>query len=800
MNKTTHTKTTCYHCGEVCAADATKVADKIFCCMGCRTVYDMLNKNGLCSYYNLNEQPGLNQKLMVRPGKFACLEDATIAKTLIVFSDEDQTQAVFYLPQIHCSSCLWLLENLHKINGNIQNSRVDFIRKELTVLFANKKISLKQIAETLASIGYEPHISLQQLSAKAKAPQNKSLIYKLGVAGFCFSNIMLISFPEYFSLEGFVDKFQMASIFRTLNLLLSLPVFFYSATEFYTTAWKGLQHRFLNIDAPIVLAIFITFGRSLFEIIAGTGAGYLDSMSGIVFFMLVGRVLQDRTNQSLTFTRDYTSYFPIAVNKMVDGKEIPTPLPELKTGDSILIHDQEIIPADGMLVRGHAAIDYSFVTGESLPQAKQISEIIYAGGRQTAGNIELLLIKDVSQSYLTNLWNKASMQTETDPDTSFVHQLSRYFTAILFTIAFATAMYWWAYDASKIWPSVTAVLIVACPCALLLSNSFTSGHMLKWFDRGKFYLRNAVVLEKIASANHIVFDKTGTLTDANSYDITYAGDVLNDQQKQLIASVAAQNNHPLSKAVFNYLNCEIISTDAFKEITGKGCEAWINDHHVIIGKPGFVFKNEALSVPETVVAIKINRDVKGFFIIKNKFKTGVAELIEKLQLHYPISIISGDNDGARSALKTLTHSSADLLFLQSPEDKLNYIESLQKNGKKVMMIGDGLNDAGALKQSDAGIAVTENVNNFSPACDGIIDGAQLIRLPQFIHMARASKRIVIASFVLSILYNIIGLSFAVSGTLQPIVAAILMPASSISIVLFTWAAAQISNQRFLQNK
>ena len=300
-------------------------------------------------------------------------------------------------------------------------------------------------------------------------------------------------------------------------------------------------------------------------------------------------------------------------------------MPDLKNGDTIIIHHNEIIPADGILIRGQAAIDYSFVTGESIPTEKQISEIVYAGGRQVGGNIELLLIKEVSQSYLTSLWNKSSFEKETDDTGSFIHKLSKYFTIILFTIALSAGIYWLIFDAAKVWPSVTAVLIVACPCALLLSSTFTNGHILRWFDKANFYLRSASVLEKISKINHIVFDKTGTLTKNDQFKITYLGPTLSEEHKNLIASTAIQNNHPLSQAVASFLNVNHLQVEAFKEMAGKGCEAWIDDHHMVIGKPEFVFKSKGLANSKgSEVAFKIDNSVSGMFVLQNYFRENLA--------------------------------------------------------------------------------------------------------------------------------------------------------------------------------
>ena len=289
MSTETQHKVICYHCGENCDNSLIHIQEKKFCCDGCKMVYEILSQNNLCTYYDLNENPGLSQKIKFRENKFAFLDDETIQQKLIQFKDSNQTNVTFYLPQMHCSSCLWLLENLHKINKGVVTTKVNFTKKEVFIVFNNNETSLRKVVETLTTIGYEPHISLEEFDSKKVKVINKTRLYKLGIAGFCFANIMMMSFPEYFSLNSYIEQ-NIHTFLKYFIVLLSLPVFFFCATEFYSIAWKGLVNKHLNIDAPIALAIFITFGRSLYEIFTNTGSGYLDSMSGIVFFMLLGRI------------------------------------------------------------------------------------------------------------------------------------------------------------------------------------------------------------------------------------------------------------------------------------------------------------------------------------------------------------------------------------------------------------------------------------------------------------------------------------------------------------------------------
>lgn len=790
MQLKTSTTTVCYHCGEK-TNQPILAYDKEFCCTGCKSVYEILNKTGMCNYYNLAQHPGVNQKQTINPEKFSFLDNEKIAGQLISFTNQNQTHVTFYLPQMHCSSCLWLLENLHTVNNNIISCKVNFTTKEATVIF-NNNISLRQVAELLTAVGYEPYISLQHIQQPKKVI-NKSKIYKLGVAGFCFANIMLLSFPEYLGIDAKEKHLQ--HVFNYLNLLLALPVFFYAQSEFYISAYKSLKHKFLNIDAPIVLSVTITFIRSVYEVVTNTGTGYFDSMSGIVFFMLVGRVLQDKTYESLNFERDYASYFPVAVTKIKNNATESITLPEIKLDDTLLIHNQEIIPADGIITKGSALIDYSFVTGESIPIQKEMGEIVYAGGKLIGSNIEILVIKEVAQSYLTRLWNKEELKSnvKNNNQRSFVHLLSKYFTWIVFTIAFVAALYWYFTDSSKIFTVITAILIIACPCALLISNTFTNGNILRRLGRNNFYLRNAQVIEDIANINYIVFDKTGTLTTGRYNKISYEGKPLTAEQKKKIAILAAQSNHPMSKAITQWagnINTLQHKVKAYKELPGLGIEGFVDDDLISIGSAAFVL-NQNNTEEKTTVYVSIEGNTLGKFIFANDYRKNITTLLKKLQQKFTIGILSGDNAGEKNYLQTLLGFNSNLLFNQKPIDKLNNIKTLQNKGYKVLMIGDGLNDAGALKQANVGIAVAENTNNFTPASDAILDAAQLPLLHKFIRYCKFNKTVVTIAFTVSAIYNVIGLYFAVQGLLKPVIAAILMPSSTISILLITYGLTNL---------
>ena len=285
--------TNCYHCGEPCEEVEVRLEDKVFCCEGCKTVFEILNDNGLCRYYDLDENAGISLKGKAQE-EYAFLNDPDVREKIIDFSDAHRTRVTFFMPQIHCASCIWLLENLYKLSPGVLASTVNFVKKEAYITFSEEEVSLRRVVELLASIGYAPAINLSNLDQADKPLTDRSFYYKLGIAGFAFGNIMLLSFPEYLGLDQGTDAY-FVRVFGYLNILLALPVVFYSGRDYLQSAWLGLQQRMLNIDVPISIGILTLFGRSVFEILTHTGAGYLDSLAGLVFFLLIGKWFQQRT-------------------------------------------------------------------------------------------------------------------------------------------------------------------------------------------------------------------------------------------------------------------------------------------------------------------------------------------------------------------------------------------------------------------------------------------------------------------------------------------------------------------------
>ena len=783
MSKVMDTKN-CFHCGlEIVKNEEILFDDKKFCCNGCKAVYEIFALNDLSCYYDFEKSPGTTP--LDIQGKYDYLNNENIVTKLLEFQEDTTAIVSLNIPNIHCSSCIWILENLQRLQKGITTSQTNFLEKKVRITFDSRQTNLKEIVNLLSSIGYEPYISLEDYETGKKVV-NRSLTYRLGVAFFSFGNIMLLSFPEYFEVNEFwLDHYR--NFFRWLIFALSLPSFFYSASIYYVSAYKSIQSRMLNIDIPIALGIIIFFIRSTFDIIMDYGSGFFDSLTGLIFFMLLGKMFQIKTYSFLSFERDFKSYFPIAVTRInANASEESVPIYEVEKGNRLLIRNQELLPVDGILISDRAQIDYSFVTGEAVPITKNSGDKIFAGGKQIGKVIEMEVLHSVSQSYLTQLWSNDVFQKNVEQKhKTITDKISRYFTPILLLVAFASFGYWIFIDANTAFNVFTAVLIVACPCALALTAPFTFGNVLRILGKKKFYLKNALVIEQLAKVDTIVFDKTGTITTNKNSNISYEGIALSNEQTNVLKNVLRGSNHPLSRMLYDYLPMgDKLKVNHFEEITGKGIRAHVDHFDITIGSYSFVTNTNETTIEKTEVHLKMNEIYLGKYIFHNEYRAGLSTLFDALKDNYTIKVLSGDNDGERFILEQLLPKGTELVFNQKPEQKLKFIKKLQEEGKNVMMVGDGLNDAGALAQSNVGISISENVNVFSPACDAILDANEFQKLHYFMKLSKKAITTIKMSFALSILYNLVGLSYAITGNLLPLVAAIIMPLSTITVVSF----------------
>lgn len=811
----------CFHCGEPCPTAAFAWDDKSFCCFGCQTVFTLLHENGLAQFYELNSRPGVRVQGATVPAKWAFLDDPLVREKLLDYAGPSQARVSLHLPAIHCVACVWLLENLFKLHPGIGHSQVNFPRREAAITFASDKIKFSELVALLVSIGYEPELTLSATEKKAPARQHKKEWLQIGLAGFAFGNIMLMSLPFYFGLDSLNGPW-FTRLAGWLGLAFALPVVVYSASDYWRAAWLAFRQRMVIMEVPIALGLAAIYGASIFEVASHRGPGYGDSLCGLIFFLLCGRLFQKKTHERLTFDRDYKGFFPLSV---VRTGRVDSPLPaeetvaisRLQVGDRIILRNGELLPADARLVSGEACLDYSFVSGESEPVACKMGERLYAGGRQVGGAIEVETIKPVAQSYLATLWDNEAFRKPRNHDLdSLTNRFSKYFTQVVIGVALAAAAFWIFQDPAKALKVFISVLIVACPCALALAAPLTHGTAQRRLAWLKIFLKNGLVVERMASVDTIILDKTGTLTCAEARGVVFqktesetqkiksTGDGLSLEAAQWLASLARYSTHPNSIRIARSISAPPLPVTNFKETPGSGIEGEVAGHRILMGSYTWVSpsaRGDARPVAGgSEVWVAIDGAICGTFKLENTLRPEVAQLIAELGGRFELALLSGDNEREAERFQKLFGERATLRFNQSPADKLNFIRELQARGRRVMMVGDGLNDAGALKQADVGVAVVEQVGVFSPASDVILDAAQLPRLARVLDFSRQAARVMRTGFGISALYNLFGLSIAAAGLLSPVVCAIFMPLSSMTIVIFitgttTWLGRKLQAER-----
>lgn len=761
-----------------------------FCCQGCEVVFDLLNEAGLCDYYELEKQPGVKQRASVDEQRSELFDLEDVRARLVEFSEQGITRVRFNVPQMHCSSCIWLLENLHRIDTNILRSRVSFADKELTITFREEQLPLAALVKLLRRIGYGPQLT--NAAADRKSGGVPHMLYvRLGVAGFVFGNTMMLSFPEYLGAD---NEAGLKTGFQWLIVLFSFPVVFFLSTDFFRSAWAGIRSRTVNIDQPIALGIVALWTRSLWDVITGTGPGYFDSLAGLLFFLLIGRWYQAYTYRALRFDRALEDFLPLVVIRKRGETEEPVKVNMLVPGDHIIVRDQELVPVDAILRSGTAHIDNSFITGEPLAVRKNVGESIKAGGRQRGAVIELEVVRAFGESRLKKLWAEQAAVGERPVMPRMIDAVARRFTIAVLLISLGAALYWWGKDSAQVWPVVTAVLIVACPCALALSMPFAYGHTIRLMGKRGLFLRDSEVVERMAHVDTVVFDKTGTLTAREAYEVTWNGAPLTAQEGSFVRSIARSSVHPLSAVVHHHLKNTLREAMDVQDLPGEGVIGVVDGRTIRLGSSRFCGAQEAPRTNgEAHVYVSIDGEPLGHFAVRKRARSGIANAMSRLRSTARTALLTGDAQ-VDEGLHTI-FSGSDMRANCSPADKTRYIKEQQEQGHRVVMVGDGLNDAGALAQSDVGITVTETSAALTPASDAILDADAIASLPHFLLMARRARRIVIASLGISLCYNITGVSLAVAGHMTPLIAAILMPLSSVSVVGFVtlavwWGARQ----------
>ena len=786
-------RSACAHCGDPCEGEAVSTDDGAFCCGGCASVFAILKAHQLEGYYACDVTAGVSQRAAAgrERDRFAALDDPAVAASLLAFDDGRIARATLAVPAIHCASCVWLLERLWRLEPSAR-VEVDLLRRAVHIEYSTADTSLRRVVEAMASLGYEPSITPEPRDS-AMSPALRRLYRQLGVAGFAAGNIMLFSIPRYLNGGPLDGGFQ--RLFDILNLALATPVLLYSGADYFRNVWHAMRSRTMTLDVPIAIGLAVLFARSAFEVVTGRGEGFMDSFTGLVFFLLIGRLFQLKVFERIAFDRTYRSFLPLTVAVERNGEIVPTAIERLSPGDVIALRRHEVVPADAVLLDDRAAVDYAFITGEQTPVILTGGHAVRAGGRAASNTMRLRVTREVSQSVLARLWsNPVFSKTRQYWLTGIGAQFGRWFTVGAIVIAAAGAVAWWP-DAGASVSVATAVLIIACPCAVTLAAPITLGTAMGMLARRGLYLKHPAVALDLSRVDAIAFDKTGTLTTAGDSPIV-GREGLSETAWSRVRRLAAESVHPVSRAIAatgqNALGLRVTEV---RELVGSGIRGTVGGVEVAIGTRAFVTLETGMrpAGPEQATYARAGDEIACLHVA-SPVRAGVERAAAALAADHELFLLSGDN--AREAGRWRRFFGARAHFDQSPDDKLRRIEEARAAGRRVLMVGDGLNDAGALAAADVGIAVSDSTACLVPACDAMLSASRVADLPAFLEYARRARRVVLLCFAISIAYNAIGLTLALAGALTPLASAILMPVSSLTVIAVSaggmrWSAARM---------
>lgn len=784
----------CAHCGA--AGSLLRIGGLPFCCEGCGRVYEILKDQNLLGYYDLADRLPASLKESA-PLDFTYADGDWFKRTFTLPAGAGYYSIRLKLPAIHCAACVWLLEKLPEMLTGVTGARINYLRKELT-LTAQESLPVSRLVQFVADLGYPPDFKPESGRSRALTAYDKGLLKKMAVAAFGFGNAMLFSFPEYFS-ERLEGRFQLT--FMLLNVALASFVLIYAAGEFFTNAFRALKRRKVILDLPIAVGITAMFARSIAEILHGVSSGYFDTFAGLIFFLLIGRYVQSRSYTYLAFERDNLLFLPLAVRRRKDGEEKVTPVQDLSVGDTIRLLNGEIAPTRCRLLSATAAADYSFISGEALPVALVAGDTFETGGKVVGQSVDLEITEPVDQARINRIWEGAGQSHEQATfaeESSFADRMLPYFTFAVVAVAAAGLLYWLPVDSAKAWNAFSAVLVITCPCALAMAKPFSFYTTQSVLGRAGLFLKSAAVVEKFFAIRRIVFDKTGTITAAGSYDVSFAGEKLSDADRSALAALVRESAHPLSRALSHWLGgSKELTVADFAEHPGQGLVGHIGGRRYLVGAASYLAAHgvsvaeSAQSAAASLVQAACDTLYLGAFAVTNATRPELKATVDSLAQEYKLALLSGDGDRERQRFAEIFPAASPFFFNATPEHKREIVAGSQ-NIEPTMMIGDGLNDAAALKASGLAIAVSEDAANFSPASDAILRAGSFAQLPQLISQARQAKTTAILAYIISFGYNIFGVGVALSGGLTPLFCAILMPLSSLSVIGMTFMTARLS--------
>ena len=787
--------TPCYHCALPVPSGSRFTAvvlgePREFCCPGCQAVAEAIVAGGLESYYQHRSEASANpEALPVQLVDELALYDRADVQQPFVRHQGELAETTLLMEGISCAACGWLIEKHLRTLPGVDEARLNLSNHRLHVRWADAQLPLSKILSQLRYIGYVAHPYQADRASEQLASENRLALRQLGVAGLLWFQAMMATMATWPEFNIDLSP-ELHTILRWVALFLTTPIVFYSCAPFFKGAMRDLRTRHLTMDVSVSLAIGSAYIAGIWTSITGVGELYFDAVGMFALFLLAGRYLERRARErTAAATAQLVNLLPASCLRLsADGQSERILLSELQVGDQVLVHPGAVLPADGRILDGQSSVDESLLTGEYLPQARTPGDAVTAGTLNVEGALTVevqALGQDTRLSAIVRLLDRA--QAEKPRLAEIADRAAQWFLLLSLIAAAAIGLLWWELDSSRAFWIVLAMLVATCPCALSLATPTALTAATGTLHKLGLLLTRGHVLEGLNQIDTVIFDKTGTLTEGRLTlrSIRPLGDLDSDQCLALAAALENRSEHPIARA----FGRAPLAAEEVHSTPGLGLEGVVGDQRLRIGHPGFVCELSGAGVPVMPdeagqwLLLGNRHGPLAWFVLDDRLRADAAALLTACKARgWRTLLLSGDSspmvasvaaelgiDEARGGLR--------------PDDKLQVLQQLHRDGRKVLMLGDGVNDVPVLAAADISVAMGSATDLAKTSADAVLLSNRLDALVQAFSLARRTRRVIIENLLWAGLYNGLMLPFAALGWITPVWAAVGMSISSLTVVL-----------------
>lgn len=790
----------CFHCGQPVPANAHYPVEidgeaHNLCCTGCQAVATAIVENNLTDYYRFRTEIGSSPEGLVPEAlrNLQVYDAPELQKSFVRDMDGAIREASLILEGIVCAACVWLNENHVRQLPGVLDFRINYSTHRATLKWDNNAIQLSDVLAAISAIGYRAHPfdpgRLESLQKKEKS----AALRRIAVAGLGMMQVMMIAVAMYIGVASDMDV-GMRDFLRWISLVMTVPVVFYSARVFFTSAWRDLRRGRFGMDVPVSLAIGIAFSASVWATLTGGGEVYFDSVSMFTFFLLTGRYLEMAArHRAGQVAEELVRLMPATATRLRDGEQEVVPVSQLAPGDYLLVKPGEVVPADGVVTDGVSSTNESLLTGESLPCHKRQGDPLVGGTVNIESPLTMQVEKLGDSTVLASIIRLLERAQAEKPELArLAEKVASRFVPIILLIAVGVFFWWYWHDPSRAFWIALSVLVITCPCAFSLATPAALTAATGLLTSKGVLTTRGHALETLARVNHIIFDKTGTLSHGQLEVTNFQamGDADSNFCKQLAAGLETASEHPVAQAILRLSDQRVGFSEVAAE-PGRGIRGVHQQQQYRIGGKGFVQELTQCDLPATVgqtagqSQVFLGSEAGWLAVIglADHLREEAGQVVQDLRgLGVDVTLLSGDAPAVVAAVAqqlAIPHALGGRL----PDDKLAYLHQLQAQGATVAMVGDGVNDAPVLAGAPVSIAMGSGSQLAQASADMVLLSENLQQVPFAIRTARRMQAVIKQNFLWTIVYNLVAIPLAASGVIAPWMAAIGMSASSLIVVL-----------------